>query len=548
MPLTLPGIQHGGVSPGRTGLPVCTSCLFFIVIVVQFAAAEDKTGTDVIMPDRGICGHRGASDTHPENTLAALREAVRLGAHMIEFDVALTRDHQLVLMHDSKLDRTTDGTGPVADHTLAELKQLEAGLWKHDRFRGERIPTLKEALAILPENIWLNVHLKGGVTLAEEVTRQIVASARLHQCFLACGEKAAAAARKIDNRIQICNMERQGNSLRYVDETIALQADFIQLYGGSSVDPAHTKRLREHGIRINFCCANDADIVEALFEAGTEFPLVDRLEPMLKVADKRGIARLQPVYRSRLQGDRLSTPLSTLVEQRQLTKGAASQGLALTASEYFTSTAGSIFRYDTKWNLLEEKPIRIEGVNHVGAIDCENGFLWAGLLHGPEGGRHDPKLNRSVIAKIRAEDLIVVRTWDITQDVTWIDPVCFDGQRLWVGDLSDLGIHCYRLEGDRLVRAGVFRYPKAMHFSQGIRIEGQRLYSMHTFGSMDGLFEFDLPEQLNDEVQQPRRVWHITESRMHPEGFDFVPGRAAEIWHAQGTQVDRYRLHGLTQN
>lgn len=515
--------------------------LLSFLVSAQSVSAADVTA-NVQMPTHGICAHRGASDTHPENTLAAFREAIRLGAHMIEFDVALTKDGHLVLMHDSTLNRTTNGKGPVADFTLAELKKLDAGSWKNSRFKGERIPTLNEALAIMPENMWLNVHLKGGARLAEEVTKQIVATDRLYQSFLACGEAAALAAKKIDSRIQICNMERQANSLRYVNDTIAMRAEFIQLYGGNSVDPEHTKRLREHGVRINYCCANDAEVVDALFKAGAEFPLVDRLEPMLTVADRHGIPRLQPVYRSHLTHDGLTTPLTTLLEQRPLKKGAASQGLALTESEYFTSTASSIFRYDTDWNLLQEKPIKIDGVNHVGAIDYHDGFLWAGLLHGPEGGKHDPKLNRSIIAKIRAKDLTIVKTWDITEDVTWIDPVCFDGRHLWVGDLSDLGIHRYRIEGDSITKDGVLRYPRAMHFSQGLRISNNRLYSMHTFGSMDGLFEFDLPEKLTDEIQHPRRVWHITESRMHPEGFDFVPGHPNQIWHAQGGQVDLYQL------
>lgn len=252
------------------------------------------------MPSRGICAHRGASDTHPENTLAAFREAIRLGVHMIEFDVALSKDGQLVLMHDTTVDRTTDGNGPVSELTLAELKKLDAGSWKNNRFKGERIPTLGEALAIMPDNMWLNVELKGGAKLAEQVTKLIVAAERLQQSFLACGEAAAVAAKKIDKRIQICNMERQANSLRYVNETIAMRAEFIQLYGGKSVDAAHTKQLREHGIRINFCCANDAAVVDALFTAGVEFPLVDQLAAMLKVADRNGIARLKPIYRPRV--------------------------------------------------------------------------------------------------------------------------------------------------------------------------------------------------------------------------------------------------------
>ena len=494
------------------------------------------------MPTQGICAHRGASNSHPENTLAAFREAIRLGVQMIEFDVALTRDKQLVLMHDETIDRTTNGKGPVSGKTLAELKKLDAGSWKDKQFQNERIPTLDEALAVMPENIWLNVHLKGGAELAGKVTQRILVHQRLHQAFLACGVTSAAAARGVDRRIMICNMERQANTLQYVNETIAAGAKFIQLLGGNSVDPAHTKTLRDRGVRINYCCANDAEKVNRLFQSGVEFPLVDKLDTMMLVADTHHIKRLTPIYRSRLQHGKVATPFSKLLEQRQLQKGAANQGIALSAKHYFTSTAHSIYRYDTHWKLLQEKSIQIEGVNHVGAIDYHDGFVWAGLLHGPENGQHDPKLDRSIIAKIRASDLSIVKTWDITADVTWIDPVCFDGKHLWVGDLSDLGIHRYRFEGNQAVRDGIFRYPSAMHFSQGIRIVGRKLYSIHTFGSMDGLFEFDLPEKLGTAVQQPTQVWTIVENRMHLEGFDFAPGDPKQIWHSQGNQVDRYEL------
>ena len=112
-----------------------------------------------------------------------------------------------------------------------------------------------------------------------------------------------------------------------------------------------------------------------------------------------------------------------LVETRKLERGTASQGLALTKDFYFSSTSQTICRFDTNWNNIEEKTIRIEGVNHIGAIHCHSGFVWAGLLHGPENGEHDPKLDRAVIAKIRTSDLAVVKTWDISEDVTWIDPV-----------------------------------------------------------------------------------------------------------------------------
>ncbi|MCA9095672.1 MAG: hypothetical protein KDA68_19465, partial [Planctomycetaceae bacterium] len=475
----------------------------------------------------------------------AFHEAIRLGAQMIEFDVALSKDGQLVLMHDATIDRTTDGKGPVSQANLKDLKALDAGSWKDGRFKGERIPTLDEALAVMPDNIWLNIHLKGDAELAEKVARSVVANDRLHQSFLACGAAAARAAKTVDSRIRICNMERQGNSTQYVNETIEMKADFIQLFGGVSVDPTQTKLLQQHGTHINYCCVDESENLNQLFAAGVEFPLVDRLEAMLKVADESNIPRLKPIYRSRLNGPNLATPQSVLLERHPLGKWSADQGIALTDEHYFACSAGSIFRFDNKWNPIEEKPIRIEGVNHLGAIDYQDGFLWAGLLHGPEKGKHDPKLNRSIVSKIRASDLSVVKTWEVTPEINWIDPVCFDGESLWVGDLSDLGIHRYRFDGDEIKRDGVFRYPREMHFSQGLRIVGRKLYSIHTFGSMDGLFEFDLPDKLTDDLQQPKRVWHIAEPVSHLEGFDFIPGHPNQIWHAQGREVNRYELIGI---
>ena len=90
-----------------------------------------------------IFAHRGSKGTHPENTLASFKGAVRVGSDGIELDVHLTKDGQLVVIHDETVDRTTNGTGEIRTLTLAEIKEFDAGSWFKSDFAGEKIPTLE---------------------------------------------------------------------------------------------------------------------------------------------------------------------------------------------------------------------------------------------------------------------------------------------------------------------------------------------------------------------------------------------------------------------
>jgi len=104
--------------------------------------------------------HRGASGRFPENTLKAFGAAIDAGAQMCELDVQLSRDGALVVIHDDTVDRTTDGRGAVRAMTLDELKRLDAGARYGNEFKGERIPTLNEVLALTEGRCGLNIELK----------------------------------------------------------------------------------------------------------------------------------------------------------------------------------------------------------------------------------------------------------------------------------------------------------------------------------------------------------------------------------------------------
>jgi glycerophosphoryl diester phosphodiesterase len=99
-----------------------------------------------------VIAHRGASGHAPENTLAAFRKAVGLGASFIETDLQLSRDSRFVAIHDDTVNRTTNGQGVVHDLTLADLRRLDAGSWFGSEYAGERIPTIEEILEFAKKN------------------------------------------------------------------------------------------------------------------------------------------------------------------------------------------------------------------------------------------------------------------------------------------------------------------------------------------------------------------------------------------------------------
>jgi glycerophosphoryl diester phosphodiesterase len=116
-----------------------------------------------------VVAHRGGSGYAPENTMAAFRRAVELGATFIETDLRMSRDAQLVAMHDAEVNRTTNGRGPVNQLTLAELRALDAGSWFGAEFAGEHIPTLDEVLTFAREaDVVFYLELKSDATWGVE--------------------------------------------------------------------------------------------------------------------------------------------------------------------------------------------------------------------------------------------------------------------------------------------------------------------------------------------------------------------------------------------
>src|SRR6187402_1946261 len=151
--------REGTVDPARDRLQplliVCVLATLSLIIAFLGATPARVSATELLGETRAagdeafIASHRGGGATAPENTLPAISAALAAGFDYVEVDVALTADRQPVLMHDPEVDRTTDGSGALADLTLAEVRKLDAGAWFDPHFAGTRVPTLHEFLDVL---------------------------------------------------------------------------------------------------------------------------------------------------------------------------------------------------------------------------------------------------------------------------------------------------------------------------------------------------------------------------------------------------------------
>lgn len=135
--------------------PILSAAITLAIYAQAFAAEPVKPAAKIV-----VIAHRGVHVKAPENSLPAIQAAIDIGCDYVEVDVRRTQDGALVLMHDSSVDRTTEGRGKVSELTLAEIKSLDVGIKRGEVFRGERVPTFAEALALCRGRIKVYVDLK----------------------------------------------------------------------------------------------------------------------------------------------------------------------------------------------------------------------------------------------------------------------------------------------------------------------------------------------------------------------------------------------------
>ncbi len=226
-----------------------------------------------------IIAHRGGGALAPENTLAGLRLAARLGCRGVEFDVMLSRDGVPVLIHDETLERTTDGCGPVAAHSLAQLRALDAGLRHGEAYRGEPMPTLAEALSLCARlGLWTNVEIKPADGHDEQtgavVGRLLAATGSFLGVVSSFSAIALQAARREAPQPDFAWLV-EAIPAGWQDELAALGCRALHCRAAAA-EPAGVAAFAAAGIPLACYTVNRREEAERLFAAGAAAVFTDR--------------------------------------------------------------------------------------------------------------------------------------------------------------------------------------------------------------------------------------------------------------------------------
>jgi glycerophosphoryl diester phosphodiesterase len=219
-----------------------------------------------------VIAHRGASGHAPENTLAAFKKAVAMGATFIETDLQLSRDARFVAIHDATVDRTTNGQGPVHDMTLAELRRLDAGSWFGSEYAGERIPTLEELLEFSKKNdIVFYLELKPGGSWGGEhaLIGALRESAEIPRAVVICFDPAMVMSlRKIEPTL-MTGLLYDGQIEKPLEKTLEVGARQL-VARGDLVTPAMIAEARKKDLQIVCWTVNHPAHMRMLMAAGVD--------------------------------------------------------------------------------------------------------------------------------------------------------------------------------------------------------------------------------------------------------------------------------------
>ncbi len=243
------------------------------------------------MPYPRLCAHRGFSTVAPENSMPAFGAAVALGASEIEFDLWPTKDGEIVSCHDATLDRVSNGSGKLFDHTYAELEALDFGVKFGERFKGLRIVKFEDILKKFAGHTVMNIHVK---TLSDsydvDAMKKIVSLIRKYDCekhvyFMISHDGVIKQFKEYAPDIAMCVGHLGSRAWEIVERAIELGAQKVQLFK-PYFNRETVKKAHANGIKCNVFYADDIDEAREYLDMGIDTILTN---DYLKISTALGI-------------------------------------------------------------------------------------------------------------------------------------------------------------------------------------------------------------------------------------------------------------------
>lgn len=221
-----------------------------------------------------VWAHRGASGYAPENTLAAFQKAVDLGADGVELDIQLTKDDQIVVIHDEMIDRTSDGKGWVKDYTLEELRAFNYNRTKPE-YKHADIPTMREVFELLkPTGLFINIEIKTGVVFYEKIEEKILALTKEmgmedRVCYSSFNHYTVTRIHELKPDAEV--------GFLYADGPIDMPSYGVK-HGVNALHPAlynlqydgFVKECKEKGLKLNVWTVNERPYMEMCCQYGVD--------------------------------------------------------------------------------------------------------------------------------------------------------------------------------------------------------------------------------------------------------------------------------------
>lgn len=243
------------------------------------------------MKQSKVFAHRGASQYAPENTLEAFRLAMEQGAEGIELDVHLSADGELVVIHDETLERTTNGTGLVKEHTLAQLQALRAD--NHmEGFEAARIPTLRQVLELVrPGDMQVNIELKTGILWYEGIEKKTLELVK----ELGMQDRVVYSSFNHYSIERVRGLDPQAETAYLYSDIICDVERYAAAHGVNGLHPGlwnikmpgFLKTYLDSGLAVRVWTVNEEEDLRRLMQAGAD---VITNDPALAVRVRRSLA------------------------------------------------------------------------------------------------------------------------------------------------------------------------------------------------------------------------------------------------------------------